>query len=58
MNDLEYVLKMLESANKAKVAAAVGLSSRTVCNIASGKQKSPSFETVRKLATYFKEKSQ
>lgn len=57
MNDLEYVLKMLESANKAKVAAAVGLSARTVCNVASGKQKSPSFETVRKLAEYFRGKA-
>lgn len=56
MSDLDYVVSMLEPCNKAAVAKAVGLSARTVRDIASGAQKSPSFETVRKLTEYFGKK--
>ena len=56
MTDLEYVKSMLETSNKAAVAKAAGLSARTVQNIASGKQSRPSYETVRKLAEYFRGK--
>lgn len=54
MNDLDYVVSMLETSNKAAVAKAVGLSSRTVRDVASGKQKHPSYETIRKLLEHFK----
>lgn len=57
MNDLEYVVSMLEPCNKAAVAKATGLSARTVRDIASGVQKHPTFETVRKLSDYFREKA-
>lgn len=54
MNDLDYVVSMLETSNKAAVAKAVGLSSRTVRDVASGKQKQPSYETIRKLLEHFR----
>lgn len=54
MNDLEYVVKRLKTSNKSAVAEAVGLSSRTVRDIASGKVKQPQFETVRRLAEHFR----
>lgn len=54
MNDLDYVISMLQTSNKSAVARAVGLSDRTVRDVASGSQKSPSFETIRKLAEHFR----
>jgi transcriptional regulator with XRE-family HTH domain len=57
MNELQYVVSMLQDCNKAAVANAVGLSARTVRDVAAGKQAHPSYETIRKLAEYFKEKA-
>lgn len=57
MNDLEYVVSMLGPCNKAAVAKDVGLSPRTIRDIAKGVQKQPSYETVRKLAEYFRGKA-
>lgn len=54
MNDLDYVISMLKTSNKSAVARSVGLSDRTVRDVASGAQKSPSFETIRKLAEHFR----
>lgn len=54
MNDLEYVVKQLKTSNKSAVAKATGLSSKTVCDVASGRQKQPQFETVRRLAEHFR----
>jgi len=58
MNDLDYVVSMLEPCNKAAVAKAVGLSARTVRDIAAGVQKHPSYETIRKLSEYFGKKAE
>lgn len=57
MTDLEFVVSMLQPCSKAAVARAVGLSDRTVRDIASGVQVSPSYKTVHKLAEYFREKA-
>lgn len=57
MTDLDYVRSQLKDANKAAVARAVKLSSRTVRDIASGKVDSPAFKTVAKLAEYFRGKA-
>lgn len=54
MNDLDYVIIMLKTSNKAAVAKEVGLSARTVRAVASGIQTHPSFETIRKLAEHFR----
>lgn len=54
MNDHDYVVICLQTSNKSAVAKAVGLSSRTVRDVASGVQKQPSFETIRKLAEHFR----
>lgn len=54
MNDLDYVIIMLKTSNKAAVAKEVGLSARTVRAVAAGIQKHPSFETIRKLAEHFR----
>lgn len=58
MNDLDYVISMLQTANKAAVARVVGLSSRTLRDIASGRQTQPSFETIRKLTEHFRGKKE
>lgn len=55
MNDLEYVVEKLKTSNKAAVAKAVDLSSRTVRDVASGRQKQPSYETIRRLVEHFRE---
>lgn len=54
MSELEYIVSMLGTSNKSAVASAVGLSARTVRDIASGKQKHPTYATVQKLAEHFK----
>ncbi len=56
MNDLEYVVERLKTSNKAAVAKAVQLSPRTVRDIATGRQKQPSFETIRRLTEHFRGK--
>ncbi len=56
MDDLKFVVSMLKDSNKAAVARAVGLSSRTVRDIAKGLKKKPSYNSVRRLAEYFKGK--
>lgn len=58
MNDLQYVISMLQTANKAAVARVVGLSSRTLRDIASGRQQKPSYETIRKLTEHFRGKGE
>lgn len=57
MSELEYVKSMLEPCNKAAVAKAVGLSARTVRDIAKGVQAHPTYETIRRLAEYFRGKA-
>lgn len=57
MSEIEYVVSMLGPCNKAAVAKAVGLSARTVRDIASGVQTHPTYETIRKLAEYFRGKA-
>ena len=57
MNDHEFVVSMLQPCSKAAVAKAVGLSARTVREVASGVQKNPTYETIRKLAEYFRERA-
>lgn len=54
MNDLDYVIEMLKTSNKAAVAKAVGLSARTVRDIAKGNQQHPSYKTVAALVAHFK----
>lgn len=54
MTDLEYLRRMLLTSNKSAVARAVGLSGRTVRDIASGKTESPSCATLYKLIDYFR----
>jgi DNA-binding XRE family transcriptional regulator len=56
-DDLQYVVAMLKETNLAAVAEKVGLSYRTVWSIANESNKSPSFNTVRKLAEYFRGKA-
>lgn len=55
-NELEYVREMLVTSNKAAVAKAVGLSARTVRDVASGKQERPAYDTIRRLAEHFRGK--
>ncbi len=55
-DDLQYVVRMLTDSNKRTIAKNVGLSYNTVCRIANGKQLSPSYSTVKKMADYFKGK--
>lgn len=57
LNDLDYVVAMLKDCNIQKVANAVGLSYRTVWGIANESNQSPSFNTVRVLAEYFRGKA-
>lgn len=57
MSELEYVISMLGPCNKAAVAKAVGLSARTVRDVAKGVQQHPSYETINKLAKYFRERA-
>ena len=56
-NDLEYVVAMLKESNIKAVSDKVGLSYRTVWGIANETNKSPSFNTVRVLAEYFRRKA-
>lgn len=56
-NDLQYVVAMLKDCNIKKVAQAVDLSYRTIWGIANETNKTPSFNTVRLLAEYFRGKA-
>jgi len=56
-NDLQYVVAMLKDTNKQAVSNATGLSYKTVWAIANGSNQSPSFNTVRVLAEYFRGKA-
>ena len=56
-DDLKYVVKSLQECNLKAVAEKVGLSYRTVWSIANESNKSPSFNTVRTLAEYFRGKA-
>lgn len=56
-DDLQYVVAMLKETNLRAVAKKVGLSYRTVWGIAREANKSPSFNTVRVLAEYFRGKA-
>lgn len=56
-DDLQYVVSMLKDTNIRAVAAKTLLSYRTVWGIANESNKTPSFQTVRKLAEYFREKA-
>lgn len=58
MDELKYVVSMLAGCNYAKVAESTGLNRKTVWAIAAGKNQSPSYNTVRTLVKYFKEKQQ
>ncbi len=53
---LSYIKRKLNSAayNNAACAAETEISAMVLCNIASGKTKSPSFENVEKIYQYFK----
>lgn len=53
-NDLQYVVRRLQDSNLKVIAKNVGLSYMTVYLIKVGKNTSPSFSTVNKLATYFR----
>lgn len=55
-DDLQYVVRMLHEMNLKAVAGKVNLSYMTVYNIANGKNISPTFKTVKKLAEYFRGK--
>lgn len=55
-DDLQYIVRMLVDCNFAVVAQKTGLSYLTVYNIAKGKNVTPSFATVKKLAEYFRGK--
>lgn len=56
-NDMQYVVSMLKDTNYKAVATAVGLSHKTVWSIAVGRNQTPSFNTVRVLAEYFRGKA-
>lgn len=56
-DDLEYVVSMLQDTNVRSVADKTGLNYRTVWSIKNGSNKCPHFQTVRKLAEYFREKA-
>jgi DNA-binding phage protein len=56
-DDLQYVVRMLEETNLKAVAKKVGLSYMTVYRIANKTNTSPSFNTVKKLAEYFRGKA-
>ena len=53
-DDFQFVVRKLQDRNFNVVAAAVGLSYMTVWLVATGRNASPSFRTVNKLAEYFK----
>lgn len=55
-DDLQYAVAQLKDTNLAAVARKTGLSYRTVFRIANGTNTSPSFNTVKKLADYFRSK--
>lgn len=57
MDDLQYLVAMLRDCNYSAVARATGLSDRTIRNIAKEVNTSPSYNTVRILAEYFKGKA-
>lgn len=56
-DDLQYVVSMLKDTNIKAVSERTKLAYRTVWGIANESNKSPSFNTVRKLAEYFREKA-
>lgn len=56
MDELKYVVSMLQGCNYAAVARAIDMNRKTIWAIATGKNASPSYSTVRKLAEYFKAK--
>lgn len=56
-DDLQFVVSMLKDTNLKAVAEKTQLNYRTVWTIANGKNTSPSFKTVRKLAEYFRAKA-
>ena len=56
-DDLQYVVSMLKDTNLKAVSERTGLAYRTVWGIANESNKSPSFNTVRKLAEYFRGKA-
>jgi DNA-binding XRE family transcriptional regulator len=57
-DDLQYIVRMLQCANLTAVAKKVDLSYGTIYNIAKGKNISPSFATVQKLADFFRNTGQ
>lgn len=57
MSDLQYIVAQLRDCNKAAVAKSANVSARTVRDIANGRNTSPSYNTVRKLADYFRGKA-
>lgn len=57
MDDLKYVVAMLQGCNYAAVARSTGLNRRTVWAIATGRNTTPTYHTVRLLADYFKGKA-
>lgn len=57
VDDLQYVVSMLRDTNLKAVSERTKLSYRTVWSIANQSNKSPAFNTVRKLAEYFREKA-
>lgn len=56
-DDLQYVVAQLKDTNLAAVARKTDLSYRTVFKIANGTNTSPTFNTVKKLAEYFRAKA-
>lgn len=56
-DDLQYVVAMLKETNLKAIAKKVGLSYRTVWGIANESNQTPAFQTVRKLAEYFRGKA-
>lgn len=55
-DDLQYVVRQLADTNLKAVARNVGLSYMTVYRISKGTNTSPAFNTVKKLAEYFRGK--
>lgn len=56
-DDLQYVVSMLQDTNLSAIAQKVELSYGTVWSIANGRNTKPNFDTVRKLANYFRAKA-